>query len=88
MVTKDKNRKKLEEMVNKEVTKMFENILDYTQVACPNNETFKVLRSRILRAGNDCIRRLCSSLDYYSIEYKGRNEDLVEVIKKNDKGNG
>lgn len=85
---KDKSRQKLEDMVNKEVTKMFENILDYTQVACPSNETFKVLRSRILRAGNDCIRRLCSNLDYYKIEYRGKNEDVVEVIRKNNKGNG
>jgi len=82
MVSKDKNRKKLEETINKEVTKMFESILDYTQVACPSNETFKVLRSRILRSGNDCIRRLCSALDSYNVEYKVKNEDVVEVIRK------
>ena len=82
MVEKDRNRQKLEDLVNKEVTKMFEQILDYTQVACPSNDTFKVLRSRVLRAGNDCIRRICSSLDTYNIEYVGKNEDYIEVIRK------
>jgi hypothetical protein len=82
MANKDKSRHKLEDVINKEVTKMFESILDYTQVACPNNETFKVLRSRILRSGNDCIRRLCSSLDSYNVEYKVKNEDFIEVIRK------
>ena len=77
-----KSRKKLENAINKEVTKMFEAILDYTQVACSNKETFQALRSRILRSGNDCIRNLCAGLDFYNIKYDGNTEDVVEVITK------
>ena len=80
--SESRSRKKLEGSINKEVTKMFEAILDYTQVACPNKEAFQVLRSRILRCGNDCIRNLCVNLDFYNIKYEGRTEDIVEVITR------
>lgn len=83
MEDKDKkSRQKLENTIGKEVTKMFEAILDYTQVACPSKETFQVLRSRILRSGNDCIRRLCTHLDFYKLNYDGKSEDIIEVITK------
>lgn len=82
MANKNRSKEKLEIDIKKEVTKMFEQILDYAQVACPAEDTFKVLRSRILRSGNDCIRRLWSSLEHYEISYKGKGEDMVEVIRK------
>lgn len=61
---------------------MFESVLDYTQVACPEPNTFKALRSRILRVGNDCIRNLSSRLDDYDIEYISKNEDVIEIHNK------
>ena len=63
-----KSRRKLEATISKEVTKMFESILDYTQVAVPNKDTFQVLRSRILRSENDSIsRRELSMVDIYPL---------------------
>ena len=83
METSDsKSRGKLEGIVNKEVTKMFESILDYAQVAVPAKDTFQVLRSRILRAGNDCIRNISTGLDNYKIKYESKTEDVVEVLTK------
>ena len=77
----DKNRKHLENLVHKEVTKQFESILDYTQVACPP-ETFKALRSKILRVGNGCIRSINSKLADYDIKYIAKSEEIIQVCKK------
>lgn len=81
-VSDSKSRGKLEGVISKEVTKMFESILDYTQVAVPAKEPFQALRSRILRAGNDCIRNIFSGLDNYKIRYNSKTEDIVEVLTK------
>jgi len=80
--SENKSRHKLEGTVSKEVTKMFESILDYAQVAVPSKETFQVLRSRILRSGNDCIRNICTGLDSYKIKYESNAEDVVEILTK------
>lgn len=77
----DKNRKHLENVIRKEVTKLFESNLDYTQVACPP-ETFKALRSKILRSGNDCIRSINSKLIDYDIKYVAKGEEVIQVCKK------
>jgi len=77
----DKSRKHLENVVRKEVTKLFESNLDYTQVACPP-ETFKALRSKILRSGNDCIRAINARLSDYDIKYIARAEDVIQICKK------
>lgn len=77
----DKNREHLEKLINKEVTKQFESILDYTQVACPT-ETFKALRSKILREGNGCIRSINSKLSNYDIKYIPKGEEIIQVCKK------
>ena len=77
----DKNRKHLEALISREVTKLFESALDYTQVACPQ-ETFKALRSKILRVGNGCIRSINSKLSDYDIKYIAKNEDVISVCKK------
>ena len=82
-MAKSKSNKKLEQLVHKEVTAMFESVLDYTQVACSDPQTFKVLRSKILRVGNDCIRSINSKLSDYDITYSGDiGEDIIEVYNK------
>ena len=73
------SKSKLEKEVKNEVTLMFEAILDYTQVACSEPNTFKALRSKILRAGNDCIRAINSGLNDYEIKYIAKSEDVIEV---------
>ena len=78
----NKSREKLKRAAEAEVTKMFENILDYAQVACAEPNTYKALRSKVLRAGNNCIRALKSELDGYDISYIPRAEDVIEVCNK------
>jgi len=62
MAIKERSRQKLDKLVDEEITKMFESVLDYAQVACPTPDTYKVLRSKILRVGNNCIRLLLKIL--------------------------
>lgn len=78
----NKSKEKLNRLVEDEITKMFEQVLDYAQVACPTNETYKVLRSKILRIGNNCIRNIKKKLDFYEVEYKAVSEDVIEVLPK------
>lgn len=77
----DKCKMKLGNGVSDKVTTMFESILDYAQVACPDPNTFKALRSKVLRAGNDCIRSVKSDLDNYNIKYISTKEDIIEIKK-------
>jgi len=51
----------MEEIVKRNITRMFEDILDYVQVVCPP-DNWKVMRSKILRVGNNCIRKTIEDL--------------------------
>jgi len=74
-----KSRDKLNKVVEDEVTKMFESVLDYAQVACPTTDTYKVLRSKILRVGNNCIRNIKKQTAHYDVEFVPMAEEIVEV---------
>lgn len=76
---KEKSKEKLKNSVKDEVTQMFEAVLDYAQVACPSPDTFKALRSKVLRVGNNCIRNVHKNLDKYDIKYTAIAEDIIEV---------
>lgn len=75
----DRNREKLARELSDEVTMLFEQILDYAQVACATPDTFKVLRSKILRVGNNCIRNQKKNLQQYDIKYNAKAEDVIEI---------
>ena len=77
------DKKHLENLVRKEVTKLFESVLDYTSIAVTEHNTFKILRGRILRIGNDCIRNIISELNNYDIVYSDISDDIIEIKKKN-----
>ena len=77
----DKSREKLKREAEDEVTRMFEAILDYAQVACPTPDTYKVLRSKILRVGNNCIRSLKMRFDNYNVEFVANAEDVIEFAE-------
>jgi len=77
-----KSKDKLNRVVEEEVTKLFESVLDYAQVACPTPDTYKVLRSKILRVGNNCIRTLKKRLEHYDVEYKATSEDIIEIPQR------
>lgn len=80
-MTNGKSKDKLKKEIEKEVTKLFESALDYAQVACAHQDTYKALRAKILRVGNNCIRNLKTNLDHYDIDFKPTTEDLIEVSK-------
>ena len=75
------DRKQLDALVKKEVTKLFESVLDYTSIAVSDTNTFKILRGRILRIGNDCIRTIISELDCYDVKYLDVSDDIIEIKK-------
>ncbi len=74
-----KSREKLNRVVEDEITKLFESVLDYAQVACPTPDTYKVLRSKILRVGNNCIRTIKKKIEHYDVEFIPTGEEIIEV---------
>ena len=79
----DRNREKLGRDLDAQVTQMFEQILDYAQVACATPDTFKVLRSKILRVGNNCIRNQRKKLQEFDVKYIAKAEDVIEIKQIN-----
>ncbi len=75
----DKSKERLKDMMAQEVTSMFESILDYVQVACPTKDTYSVLRSKILRVGNNCIRTLKKRADNFDVTYTNISEEIIEI---------
>jgi cobalamin biosynthesis protein CbiD len=75
----DKSKERLKNAAAEEVTKLFESVLDYVQVACPTPDTYKVLRSKILRVGNNCIRVLKKQIDNYDVTFSATIEEVIEV---------
>ena len=82
MVVENKHTQKIKSMIKSEVTHMFEQALDFVQVACPEPH-FKPLRSKILRVGNNCIRSIHKELDeHYDVLYRASSEDIIEIQQK------
>lgn len=81
MANKDieKSREKLFKDTEVEVINLFEQVLDYAQVACPTKDTYAVLRSKILRVGNNCIRNIKKNLQHYDVKYVSQLEEVIEV---------
>ena len=75
----EKSREKLARDIEAEITGLFEQVLDYSQVACPTKDTYSVLRSKILRVGNNCIRNVRKNLQYYDVEYVPQVEEVIEI---------
>lgn len=80
-----KSREKLKKEAEEEITRMFESILDYAQVACPTPDTYKVLRSKVLRVGNNCIRSLKSKLEHYEVTFVPSTEEVIEFAESKKK---
>jgi len=79
MAVEDKHVNKLKGVIKEEITVMFEQTLDFCQVACPEPH-FRQLRSKILRVGNNCIRNLHKKIeDQYKIKYIPVAEDIIEI---------
>lgn len=79
MVVEDRHTKKLKDLIKEEVTSMFEQALDFAQVACPEPH-YRPLRSKILRVGNNCIRNINNKIDsQYKVEFKATSEDIIQI---------
>jgi hypothetical protein len=81
MINNDRSKEKLMRDLETEVTRLFEQALDYAQVACPTQDTYKVLRSKILRVGNNCIRNMKKRVQHYDIEFVPQTEEIIEITK-------
>jgi hypothetical protein len=81
MAANEKSKDKLIRELEGEVTKLFEQALDYAQVACPTKDTYAVLRSKILRVGNNCIRNVKKRVQHYDVEFVPQTEEIIEVRK-------
>jgi len=70
---------RLQKAVKEEVTKFFETVLDFSEVAVGDEKRYKALRSKVLRHGNDTIRRLNSSIETdYDVSYRKLAQDVVK----------
>ena len=75
----DKHKEKLIKTVSEEVTTLFEKVLDYAEVAVPNSDQYKKLRSKILRVGNNCIRNISKEINlHYEVKYIAPTETVIE----------
>lgn len=75
------SRKRLQECVTKSITKMFEGVLDFSEVAVGEEKRYKALRSKVLRLANDAIRNINAEIeDNYDITFNGINEDIVVKV--------
>ncbi len=78
----DKHKEKLMRSIADEITVLFEKVLDYAEVAVPNNDQYKKLRSKILRVGNNCIRNINKEITgRYIVTYDPPAETIIEIIK-------
>ena len=71
--------KRLQVEVKDIITKFFEIVLDFSEVAVGDEKRYKALRSKVLRHGNDTIRDLNSSIRTdYEVSYKRLSQDIVK----------
>ena len=73
-----RSKEKLKKDISEEITNMFHTALDYAQVACPTQDVFLALRSKILRSGNNCIRNSKHIIDKYEVEFISNSEEIIE----------
>lgn len=70
--------RRLQGEVKEAITKFFETILDFSEVAIGDEKRYKALRSKVLRHGNDTIRGLTTLVESdYEVLYKHITQDVV-----------
>ncbi len=76
----ERSKDKLKRDVAKEITKLFDQVLDISEVAIGDSGRYKPFRAKVLRTGNDAIREVKKLLDRnYTVEFVPSNEDIIEV---------
>jgi len=78
-----KSKSKLKGFVSEQITQLFGNILDFTDVALGNAERQKALRSKVLTLSNNTIRAISKEIDErYEVVYDAPTNDVI-VVRKN-----
>jgi hypothetical protein len=76
----ERSKDRLKRDVEKEITQLFDQILDISEVAIGDPQRYKPFRAKVLRSGNDAIREVKKLLDRnYTVEFIPSREDFVEV---------
>ena len=68
---------RLKETIRVEITNFWKGILDYGDIAVPNEYTRAKLRKKVLDLGNDAVRRIYNHLDNYDIKHEPRIDDRI-----------
>jgi hypothetical protein len=76
---------KLNSLIQKRITEMFDEILKFSEVAVPNKYTYDKLRGRILTCGNNTIRILQEDCINFDIKYSPKISEVVELKDKGDR---
>jgi hypothetical protein len=72
---------RLQREVKEAVTKFFETVLDFSEVAIGDEKRYKALRSKVLRHGNDTIRRIISNIESnYVVTHDNAEIEVHEEI--------
>lgn len=76
----ERSKDRLKRDIEKEITNLFDQILDISEVAIGDPHRYKPFRAKVLRAGNDAIRETKKLLDRnYAVEFVPSREDIIEV---------
>ena len=76
----ERSKDRLKRDIEKEITKLFDQVLDISEVAIGDAYRYKSFRAKVLRSGNDAIREVKKLLDRnYAIEFIPSREDIIEV---------
>jgi len=78
----ERSKARLKKEISKEITSFFEKCLDFVEVTLPEEKIYKVVRSKILRSGNNAIREVNKNIDTnYTINFSPENGLSEDVIK-------
>ena len=82
----ERSKVRIKKEISKEIISLFEKCLDYVEVTLPDEKVYKIVRSKILRSGNNAVREINKNIDNnYVINYSpeaGINEDVIKFTKK------
>lgn len=89
----ERSKDRLKRDIEKEITNLFDQVLDISEVAIGDAYRYKSFRAKVLRSGNDAIREVKKLLDRnYTVEFIPSREDIIEVhaptvtIRKQNQG--
>lgn len=79
----DRSKDKVKRYIEAEITSLFAGILDYAEVAADSKDRYVAFRSKVLKLGNDTIRKIKKEIDdHYAVTYVPPSEDIIIVHKK------